>query len=62
MFFCAFKGFYCFYLHLGAKDLFMHKKHSLHALNIKITIEGRVYPMKISEFVFGLHYLMFEMK
>jgi hypothetical protein len=23
---------------LGVKDLFMHKKHSLHALNIKITI------------------------
>jgi hypothetical protein len=36
--FCAFKGFYCLDLHFGVKDLFMHKKHSLHALNIKITI------------------------
>jgi hypothetical protein len=31
---------YCLDLRLGAKDLFMHKKHSLHALNIKITILG----------------------
>jgi hypothetical protein len=36
--FCAFKGFYCLDLPLGLKDLFMHRKHSLHALNIKITI------------------------
>jgi hypothetical protein len=36
--FCAFKGLYCLDLRLGVKDLFMHKKHSLRALNIKITI------------------------
>jgi hypothetical protein len=35
---CAFKAFYCLDLRLGLKDLFMHKKHSLHALNIKVTI------------------------
>jgi hypothetical protein len=33
-----FKGLYCLDLRLGVKDLFMHKKHSLRALNIKITI------------------------
>jgi hypothetical protein len=32
------KGLYCLDLRLGVKDLFMHKKHSLRALNIKITI------------------------
>jgi hypothetical protein len=37
MFFVHSKGF-CLDLRLGLKDLFMHKKHSLHALNIKITI------------------------
>jgi hypothetical protein len=37
--FCAFKGLYCLDLRLGVKDLFMHKKHSLRALNIKITIK-----------------------
>jgi hypothetical protein len=31
-------------LRLGVKDLFMHKKHSLHALNIKITILRGSYP------------------
>jgi hypothetical protein len=36
--FCTFKGLYCLDLRLGVKDLFMHKKHSLRALNIKITI------------------------
>jgi hypothetical protein len=35
--FCAFKGFYCLDLRFGLKDLFMHKNHRLHALNIKIT-------------------------
>jgi hypothetical protein len=39
--FCAFKGLYCLDLRLGVKDLFMHKKHSLRALNIKITILKR---------------------
>jgi hypothetical protein len=36
--FHAFKGFYCLGLRLGLKNLFMHNKHFLHALNIKITI------------------------
>jgi hypothetical protein len=39
--FCAWRCFlciqriYCLDLRLGLKDLFVHKKHSLHALNIK---------------------------
>jgi hypothetical protein len=32
------KALYCLDLRLGVKDLFMHKKHSLRALNIKITV------------------------
>jgi hypothetical protein len=31
--FCAFKGFSGLDLRLGVKEIFMHKKHSLHARN-----------------------------
>jgi hypothetical protein len=41
--FCAFKGLYCLDLRLGVKDLFMHKKHSLRALNMKITILNQAF-------------------
>jgi hypothetical protein len=37
MFFVHSKAFfYCLDLRLGVKDLFMHKKHSLYTLNIKM--------------------------
>jgi hypothetical protein len=50
--FCAFKGLYCLDLRLGVKDLFMHKKHSLRALNIKITIYEQIFKKKFKKITF----------